>query len=419
MKGDYSVRNLAAWLLVATAYAVAFFQRMAPQSINNELINAFNLTPTGVAVIASGYYWGYTIMQLPAGPLVDRFGLRRMILISTLISALGSFLFSVSINPSMAFFSRALLACGDAFVFTSLLKLVSVGFKGNNFGLMSGLSQASGYIGGALASAPLAFLASKYGLFAVFSSVSLIVLALFLGCCVFVKNNEDHKVLINVGENIKLITTKIIKHRAFWAILAVNAVQIAIITIIAGVWGLTMISSYFSVSPSIAGWGIIMFMAGSLAGTVVIGKLVDLVNDNSVLLSWILLIETISLVILFPVVAQCLGFVIIIIDLFVLGFLTGGSIPSILHAVKQIFTVSLVSTGASLCMTVAGIFTAAILPLIGWMISMYQIAEKSSFDKDFLQIQSFNIIIVVSIIISILSFFISFLLRKTHINKYI
>lgn len=285
MKSDYSFRNLAAWLLVATAYAVAFFQRMAPQSINNELVNVFNLTPTGIAVIASGYYWGYTIMQLPAGPLVDRFGLRRMILISTLISALGSFLFSVSINPSMAFFLRALLACGDAFVFTSLLKLVSIGFKGSNFGFMSGLSQASGYIGGTLASAPLAFLASKYGLFAVFSSVSLIVFTLFLGCYVFVKNNEDDKVLINVGENIKLIITKIIKHRSFWAILTVNAMQIAIITIIAGVWGLTMISSYFSVSPSIVGWGIIMFMAGSLAGTVVIGKLVDLVNVNSVLLS--------------------------------------------------------------------------------------------------------------------------------------
>lgn len=69
-------------------------------------------------------------------------------------------------------------------------------------------------------------------------------------------------------------------------------------------------------------------------------------------------------------------------------------------------------------MTVTGIFTAAILLLIGWMISIYQIAEKSSFDKDFLQIQSFNIIIVVSIIISILAFFISFLLRQTHINKY-
>ena len=66
-----------------------------------------------------------------------------------------------------------------------------------------------------------------------------------------------------------------------------------------------------------------------------------------------------------------------------LGFLADRSIPSILHAVKQIFTVSLVRTGASLCMTVAGIFTAAILPLIGWMISIYQIAEKSSFDEIF------------------------------------
>lgn len=72
-----------------------FFQRMAPQSINNELISAFKLTSTGDAVIASGYYWGYTIMRLPAGPFVDRFGLRRMILTSTFLSALGSvFIFS-------------------------------------------------------------------------------------------------------------------------------------------------------------------------------------------------------------------------------------------------------------------------------------------------------------------------------------
>lgn len=61
MKGDYSVRNLAAWLLVAAAYAMAFFQRMAPQSINNELINAFNLTPTGGAVIAPKTEPGPTI----------------------------------------------------------------------------------------------------------------------------------------------------------------------------------------------------------------------------------------------------------------------------------------------------------------------------------------------------------------------
>lgn len=144
-----------------------------------------------------------------------------------------------------------------------------------------------------------------------------------------------------------------------------------------------MISNYFSVSPSIAGWEIIVFMAESLAGTVVIGKLVDLVNDNSVLLSWILLTETISLVILFPVITRYLGFVIIIIDLFVLGVLAGGSNPSILYAVKQIFTVSRVSTGASLCMTIAGIFTAAILRLIGSMILIYQIAEKVALIKFF------------------------------------
>ncbi len=56
-----------------------------------------------------------------------------------------------------------MVACGDALVFTAMLKLVALKFKQSRFGLMSGLSQVSGYLGGVIATTPLAYAVSTLG----------------------------------------------------------------------------------------------------------------------------------------------------------------------------------------------------------------------------------------------------------------
>ena len=46
-----SPRIYAAWCFVVIVHIVAFMQRMAPQSINHQLIADFNVAATGMSVI--------------------------------------------------------------------------------------------------------------------------------------------------------------------------------------------------------------------------------------------------------------------------------------------------------------------------------------------------------------------------------
>jgi len=79
----FADRAYLAWAAVATAYAIAFLQRVSPQSVSLNFMHDFSTDAAGVAMLASSYFWGYTLMQIPAGLLVDRYGVKRVVHTST------------------------------------------------------------------------------------------------------------------------------------------------------------------------------------------------------------------------------------------------------------------------------------------------------------------------------------------------
>ncbi|MFG3757540.1 MFS transporter, partial [Klebsiella pneumoniae] len=79
----------------------------------------------GLGVIASSYFIGYMLMQFPAGVLVDTFGVKKLVVWSLAASSVGTLLFAASTSVPFAFVSRFAIACGDALIFTALIKLVA------------------------------------------------------------------------------------------------------------------------------------------------------------------------------------------------------------------------------------------------------------------------------------------------------
>jgi MFS family permease len=163
-------RVYLAWATVALAYAIAFLQRVSPQSVSLSFMSDFGTDAAGIAMLASSYFWGYTLMQIPAGLLVDRYGVKRVVLFSMAASSLGSAAFALAPNLLDVFAARLIVACGDALVFTALLKLVALSFTDERFGAMSGISQVSGYVGGVMATTPLAAAVTGFGWRACLSS---------------------------------------------------------------------------------------------------------------------------------------------------------------------------------------------------------------------------------------------------------
>ena len=81
------------WGLLAFSYAIAFFQRVAPQAIVDLLRLDFATTPQGIGALASGYFYGYMFMQIPTGVLVHTFSTKRLMTASLLASIVGTVTF--------------------------------------------------------------------------------------------------------------------------------------------------------------------------------------------------------------------------------------------------------------------------------------------------------------------------------------
>jgi MFS family permease len=102
----FTDRAYLAWAAVAIAYAIAFLQRVSPQTVSLNFMHDFSTDAAGVAMLASSYFWGYTLMQIPAGLMVDRYGVKRVVLFSMAASSLGSAAFALAPNMLDVFATR-------------------------------------------------------------------------------------------------------------------------------------------------------------------------------------------------------------------------------------------------------------------------------------------------------------------------
>jgi len=362
----FADRAYLAWAAVAMAYAIAFLQRVSPQSIGVSFMADFETDAAGVAVLASSYFWGYTLMQIPAGLLVDRFGVRRVVLSSMVASSLGSAAFAFSPNLLDVFAARLLIACGDALVFTALLKLVAQSFADERFGIMSGISQVSGYIGGVIATTPLAAAVTGFGWRACFLFIACVGLVNLVFARLALKPDpvsHSDKTLRSVVAAARQSLSSV----ANWGCAMTFASHFAVVTTLAGVWGIPMVAHLFGISPSAAATPLLAFMIGNAVGSIFLGHVADRAAaalDTALIRICLLRMALIAM--LLPPVAHALGLVYVTIVFTALGLVAGGTVPLVLKCTKRLYTTDLIGVGASVNTTAAGFFAGLSQPVIGF-----------------------------------------------------
>jgi sugar phosphate permease len=144
-----------AFLLLALAYVLAFFHRVAPAAIAAELQLAFHASGAVLGGLAAMYFYIYTVMQIPTGVLVDTLGVRRIATLGGLVAGLGSILFGLADTLTVAAIGRFLVGLGVSVMFIAIMKLNAVWFHDRHFGTVAGLTILLGNLGAVLAASPL------------------------------------------------------------------------------------------------------------------------------------------------------------------------------------------------------------------------------------------------------------------------
>ncbi|MGM4929538.1 MFS transporter [Tardiphaga sp. 619_E2_N8_5] len=362
-----SWRNIAGWGCVSGAYAVAFLQRVCPQTIVGELARDFGIGADGLGIIASSYFIGYMLMQFPAGVLVDVFGVKTVVIWSLAASAIGTALFAASTSVPFAFLARLIVACGDALIFTALIKLVAQQFRERQFGIMSGLSQLSGYAGGALAATPLAFFVSSVGWRTSFASIATFCLCNLLVASYVLRPRSPAAPRTTLGAVLSSAIAELGK-RESWGCLLTFAAHFVTVTTISGVWGIPLLTDVFDMPRHHATATLLVFMACCMAGSVVFGYAADRIRSVGRAHILMCLLRTGSLILLAPAVGQLTGPDAIVAGFAVLGLIAGGMTPMILKAVRSIYSVARLGTGAAINTTAAGLLTGALQPVLGYLL---------------------------------------------------
>lgn len=81
------------WIITILFLLYEFAIRFFPNSIPQELLSAFSISDKNLLFFTFWYFAAYILMQIPAGILLDCFGIDKILFFAPFICGLGSFLF--------------------------------------------------------------------------------------------------------------------------------------------------------------------------------------------------------------------------------------------------------------------------------------------------------------------------------------
>lgn len=261
---------IRAWVILSCAWAFYLYEyvlRVTPTVITNQLMSQFNITALSVGALASVYYWSYVPLQVPCGVIVDKFGPRKVVSFSIILSVIGTILFSQSNSLTVAYIGRFTVGAGAACAYLSCLKVASDWFKPSHFAFIVGASMMMGTLGGMFGSKPFAILVNAYGWRpAMLIAAAIGVVVCFI--CWFVMQDRQNKTenLSHKESSLLEGITAITKKSQNWLVGIYGCMVYIPLAAFADLWGVPYFMQRFALSNEQASYGSIVVYVGVALG---------------------------------------------------------------------------------------------------------------------------------------------------------
>ncbi|MQS36417.1 MFS transporter [Streptomyces katsurahamanus] len=179
------------WGIGVAVYFVAIIFRTSLGVAGLDAADRFAVNASALSAFSILQLLVYAGMQIPVGLMVDRFGTKRVLSVGAVLFTAGQLAFALSPSYGMALAARALLGCGDAMTFISVLRLGSHWFPARRGPLIAQVAALFGMAGNLVSTLLIARLLDGYGWTATFAgsaAAGAVVLALVL---LFLRNHPE------------------------------------------------------------------------------------------------------------------------------------------------------------------------------------------------------------------------------------
>ncbi len=129
--------------LLAVGVLVNFFDRINLSVSRDALHESFGLSLVAFGYLSSAFSWTYAVMQMPAGVLLDRLGVRRVGRLSAFLWSVASFAAAVAPGLTWFFAARFLLGVSESPTFPANAKALGYWFTQEERGFATAITDAA------------------------------------------------------------------------------------------------------------------------------------------------------------------------------------------------------------------------------------------------------------------------------------
>ncbi|GAA1928351.1 MFS transporter [Nocardioides hwasunensis] len=177
------------WLVALAVYILAVFHRSSLGVAGIIASDRFDISATSLATFTVLQLVVYAGMQVPVGVLLDRYASRAMLLCGLVLLTAGQLAFAFADSFPAAVAARAAVGAGDAMVFISVIRLVSIWFLVRQAPMVTQVTGMSGQLGAIAAAGPLSFLLHELGWTRAFALTSSLGVVLIVAVAALVKDS--------------------------------------------------------------------------------------------------------------------------------------------------------------------------------------------------------------------------------------
>ncbi|MER6314526.1 MFS transporter [Streptomyces sp. NPDC001581] len=184
-------RAVAVWSIGVAVYFVAVIFRTSLGVAGLDAADRFHVNASALAAFSLLQLLVYAGMQIPVGLMVDRLGTKKVLTLGAVLFTVGQLGFALSPSYGMALAARALLGCGDAMTFISVLRLGTRWFPARRGPLMAQLAGLVGMAGNLVSTLVLAPVLHGVGWTAAFAGSAVAGLVVLVPLVLFLKDHPE------------------------------------------------------------------------------------------------------------------------------------------------------------------------------------------------------------------------------------
>ena len=133
------------WTVAVSFVLLQFFLQLSSGVVLGAIMHELKFNALAIGILASAFYYVYTVLQIPVGIIYDHCNARLIITSSVALCSLGCFMFAATHSFPLLFIGRLLIGAGSAFAFVGLTHILRQYFPLRDFSFLIGLSETLGF----------------------------------------------------------------------------------------------------------------------------------------------------------------------------------------------------------------------------------------------------------------------------------